>query len=283
MPGIDTGIERLEFGGKRAVRKRIHLQRDRKTGPQLRRIARGQREIHIELRQILQRGDHCAGGYVIAEIDAANTDAAGKRCKDPLVADTRLGFRELRPRALEIGPAAIELGLRNGFLRNQLEIALVEDFRQVQGGDLVLAAGLLHVVVEHQQQLAGLDSVTGIEIQRGDLAAGFRTEIDPAHGLDGADRIQVMAPGFAGCDRGRDGHRRRRKIRTGQLAETHILIAANRPEYRKQQNNDDQVGAHDRYPVGGRDGSLLLSGEIFSDVARKMRFATAIDELTARS
>ena len=111
---------------------------------------------------------------------------------------------------------SIELGLGNGFLRNELEIALVEDFRQVQRGNLVLAAGLLHIVVEHQQQLAGLDRVTGIEIQRGNLAAGFRTKIDPAHGLDGADRIQVMAPGFAGCERRRDGHRRRREIRAGR-------------------------------------------------------------------
>ena len=183
---------------------------------QLRVVAGGQGKVYFELRQVLQGGNPVAGIEIAAQFRVDDAHRAGKRRLDALLIEPRLCLGQLRRGLLEVRPGAIILALGNGFLPYQFLVALVQQPRQLQAGNLVLAAGPLHPVVEGNEQVARGHPVPGADFHRGHLATRFGTELHPAHCPHGAYRRQHGIPlGQLGGGRG-DGDRAGAEIHAGQ-------------------------------------------------------------------
>ncbi|MNH21015.1 hypothetical protein D3C79_808060 [compost metagenome] len=84
----------------------------------------GDEEIDVEAAQVLQGGDYCTAGQVVADIHLANADGAAERCADAFFRQGGFELINYRPAALVLGSEAVVFAAGNGLAADQLAAAI---------------------------------------------------------------------------------------------------------------------------------------------------------------
>ena len=220
--GIELWLDRrqlgLEYAALEGVDPDLHRLADREVGARLLR----QGEVDIEIVEIGQGDDRRAGVEELADLDLAHAELAGEGRAHQLLGDDRLGVGDARLGDGEVALVLID-GLLGGILLvGELAVAAEGDLRQAGLGLEGREIGLLRLVVELHQRIAGLHLGARFEHDLHDPAAELGRDRHLVHGAHAADAVEIARHG-----RGRDGDGRDRRGRLGRRDESrdHALFA----------------------------------------------------------
>jgi len=239
---IDLGVDRAEAGREGLARVGGHLHQHLLAQAQARQRLLWDVEVDVQAGQILQGGNHRAGGQVLADVHLANADGATERRVDAFLDLLRLELFNHRLIAPVLGGQAIEFTAGDGGITDQLAAATEVDLGQPQVGLGSAEQGGFLVVVELQQRLPGFDLLPGVEVQGLDDALHFQAQFDALQGLEAADGRQALLPLalFGRGGRNSDGWPGRRE-HLDLLVDREALVA---PQGQHDQQNDSQHDEH---------------------------------------
>ena len=151
-------------------------------------------EIEKDRIERLQRHDDGPGAEILAEVDGADAEMAGKRRAQEFLVEDRLLLGDLRLGVFQIGRVGVQGGLADRLDLELLEVALIGDLVQLRRRLQRFELGGVVVGAQLQQQRALFDIVSGIERDRIDDAGDFQRQVGPLHGAQTADRLDGRLP-----------------------------------------------------------------------------------------
>ena len=242
---LNPGVDRDDAAAEDLVRVGLDADLDALPVTDTRQLALREREVDVDGIELFQWHDRGPRRQVLAQVDAADAQAAVEGCADALFVDQGLLPANSGLRGVERGAGLVVVLLGHGFVFDQLGGALELEPRQRAFREQSLQLRLVGAIVEFEQQVALFDALTRVEVDHTDLARDLAGDLDARHCGQAADDLQIGLPHFVLGARRRD-HWRWWATRVGRgLLGSKVLPAENAAEDgRQEQGNKDNAGQH---------------------------------------